>query len=140
MQLGNLRHRITIQENRYQRDEANLQVRDASGAPVDEWVDVRTCWASMEPLSGREYFAAAQVQAEQVTRFRIRYPRFHIWQGMRVKYLDSVLIAVRYFNIQAVIDPNEMHIEMLLMTTEQIKPLVAEGSESSSSSGVVGNS
>lgn len=136
MQLGNFRQRIMIQENQYQRDEANLQVRDSYGAPVDNWVDVRTCWASMEPLSGREYFAAAQVQAEQVTRFRIRYPRLQIWPGMRIKYRDLVLDADRYFNIQAVIDQNEMHVELVLMTTEQVKPLTAAGSNSSSSSGV----
>lgn len=136
MQLGNFRHRITIQENRYQRDEANLQVRDSYGAPIDDWIDLRTCWASMEPLSGREYFAAAQVQAEQVTRFRIRYPRFQIWPGMRVKYHDSILEADRYFNIQAVIDQNEMHVELIIMTTEQIKPIaIAESGSSSSSTG-----
>lgn len=137
MQLGNFRQRITIQENRYQRDEANQKVADSVGAPIDDWVDVRTCWASMEPLSGREYFASAQVQAEQVTRFRIRYPRFQIWPGMRIKYHDAVLVADRYFDIQAVIDQNEMHVELWLMCVEQVKPMVAAGSGSSSSSAPV---
>ncbi|MCJ7564822.1 MAG: phage head closure protein [Candidatus Aminicenantes bacterium] len=135
MQAGKLRHKIVIQENRYARDELNQAQRDSYGAQVDNWVDVWLCRASMEPLSGKEYFASQQMQAEVTTRFRIRYPRFQIWPGMRVKYQDPVLEANRYFNIQAVIDQNEMHVELWLMTVEEIKPLAATGSESSSGAG-----
>jgi SPP1 family predicted phage head-tail adaptor len=136
MKIGKLRRKIVIQENQYPLDELGKPQRDEYGAPINNWVDIYTCWASMEPLSGKEYFAAAQVQAEQVTRFRIRYPRFQLWPGMRVKYRDLVLNADRYFDINAVIDQNEMHVEVFIMATEQIKPLAPAGSESSSSSGV----
>jgi SPP1 family predicted phage head-tail adaptor len=133
MQAGKLRRSIIIQENQYPLDELGKAQRDVYGAPINNWVDVLNCRASMEPLSGREYFSAAQVQAEQMTRFRIRYPRFQIWPGMRVKYHDSVLNTDRYFDINAVIDQNEMHVELFVMTTEQIKPVAPAESGSSSS-------
>jgi SPP1 family predicted phage head-tail adaptor len=138
MLAGKMRHRITIQENRPPQDEQGRAQRDDYGAPLDSWVDIRACWASIEPLSGREYFAAAQIQAEQVTRFRIRYPWIQIWPGMRIKYRDPALDADRFFNIQAVIDPDEMHVELQLMATDQAKPLSLD--ESSSSSGAGGGS
>lgn len=117
MQAGRLRHKIVIQENRPTE-------KDEYGAPVDNWVDVLECRAGMEPLSGRQYFAARQVQAEQITRFPIRYPRIQIWAGMRIKYHDPVLNYDRYFNIDAAIDQNEGHREVFIMGTEQIKPAV----------------
>jgi SPP1 family predicted phage head-tail adaptor len=138
MQAGKLRHKITVQENRPVQDELGRAQRDDYGAQIDNWVDLWTCRASMEPLSGREYFASAQIQAEQVTRFRIRYPRFQIWPGMRVKYRDPVLAADRYFDIQAAINQNERNIELWLMCVEQVKPLtaaVASGSSSSAGAG-----
>ncbi len=97
------RHRITIQEHVTGQDEA--------GQPVDMWQDVATVWAAVEPLRGREYFAAAQVQAEVTTRIRIRYRR-GIRPDMRVLY-DG-----RLYNINAVIDPEERHMELQLMCKE----------------------
>jgi SPP1 family predicted phage head-tail adaptor len=116
MQAGKLRNKIVIQENQ-------SSARDDYGAQVDHWVDVLTCRASIEPLSGREYFSSAQIQAEGMTRFRIRYPRMQIWPGMRIKYRDPVLDKDRQFDIQAVIDQNEMHVDLFLMAIEFIKPL-----------------
>ena len=123
MQAGRLNSKIVIQENQYVLDGFGQPQRDEAGAPIDNWVDLWTCRVSIEPLSGREFFAAAQVQAEQMTRFRIRYPRIQIWPGMRIKYTDPILKADRYFNINAVIDQNERHIELWIMATEQVKPI-----------------
>lgn len=103
MNPGILRHRITIQELREGQDEA--------GQPVQEWQDVATVWGAVEPLRGREYFAAAQVQAEVTTRIRIRYSK-GIKPDMRVLY-DG-----RLYNINAVIDPEERHMELQLMCRE----------------------
>jgi SPP1 family predicted phage head-tail adaptor len=133
MQAGKLRHQIIIQENQYPQDELGKAQRDSYGAPIDHWVNIWTCRASIEPLSGKEYFAAQQIQAEQMTRFRIRYPHFQIWPGMRIKYRDPVLNADRYFNINSVIDQNEMHVDLFIMATELIKPLTVTGGESGSS-------
>jgi SPP1 family predicted phage head-tail adaptor len=90
MQAGYLDQRITLQ--------ARSASRDAMGGEVVTWADVATVWAAAEPLRGREYFAAQQVQAETQIRFRIRY-RAGIVLTMRV------LWRAQPYDIQAVIDP-----------------------------------
>jgi len=69
VKAGDLRHRITIQEQ--------TTTRDTTGAEVVVWVDRTTVWAAVEPLNGRELFAAQALNAEMTTRIRIRY-----WQGI----------------------------------------------------------
>lgn len=57
---------------------------DALGQASETWNAVYTSiWASAEPLTGREFFAAGQTQAEVTTRFRVRY-RADIAPTMRV--------------------------------------------------------
>ena len=58
MRAGSLRHRVTIQ--RYEL------VVDEYGAPLrrESWKDVATVWASVDAVSGREFFAPHQVQAD----------------------------------------------------------------------------
>ena len=52
MRAGSLRHRVTIQ--RYEL------VVDEYGGPLrrESWKDVATVWASVEAVSGREFFAS----------------------------------------------------------------------------------
>lgn len=66
VRAGDLRHRVTIQE-----DQGATQ--DGFGQEVEDWQDVATVWAAVEPLSGREFLEAQQTQAEVSTRIRIRY-------------------------------------------------------------------
>lgn len=103
MRAGKLRHTITIQ------DQTTSQ--DSCGGVVDTWTDFATVRASVEPLQGREFYASQQFQAEVTTRFRIR----HI---SGVKPTMRVVFEGRNFNIQAVLDPNEMHRELHLMAVE----------------------
>lgn len=100
-----LRHRITIQEKSL--------APDALGQPATSWTDVATVWAAVEPLRGREFFAADQMNAEVTTRIRIRW-RSGITAAMRVSF-DS-----RFYNIKAIIVPNEVHEEMQLMCGEGV--------------------
>lgn len=65
MRAGDLRHRVTIQ--------AKQATRDAYGAEVVTWGDVATVWAAVEPLAGREFLQAQQVQEAVTTRIRVRY-------------------------------------------------------------------
>lgn len=102
---GKLRHRITIQEH--------VTGQDEFGQPRDDWRDVTTVWAAVEPLRGREYFAAQQVQADVTARIRIRY-RKGIRPEMRSLY-DG-----RLYDILSVIDPEERHQELQLMCREVI--------------------
>jgi SPP1 family predicted phage head-tail adaptor len=76
MRAGKLRHRVTIQE-----DQGTTQ--DSLGQEIEDWQDVATVWAAVEPLQGREFLEAKQLQAEVTTRIRIRY-RSGIEPEMRV--------------------------------------------------------
>lgn len=105
MNIAKLRHRVTLQSKEFSKDE--------EGTPTETWIDVATVWASVEPLRGREYFAAATVNAENTVRIRMRYRR-GVTPDMRALY-DG-----RVFEIQSVIDVNEMHREIHLMTQEVV--------------------
>ena len=105
MRAGDLRHRVTIQQP--------VETQNAYGEPVVAWQDVATVWAAVEPLRGREFFDAQQVQARVDHRIRIRY-RADVTPKMRV------LLGSRAFNIQAVIEPESRRRELHLMCKEAI--------------------
>ena len=55
------------------------------GYEINEWSDFKTVWADVTNLSGREYFAAMQVQAEKTVKFTIRYTK-DIDETMNIKF------------------------------------------------------
>jgi SPP1 family predicted phage head-tail adaptor len=61
---GRLRHRVTLQ--------ARVAGADEWGAPSTAWQDVATVWASVEPVSGREFFAGAQTQSAVTSKVIVR--------------------------------------------------------------------
>lgn len=65
MQAGRLDRRVTLQRP--------VEGRSAAGDATTTWQDVATIWAGRQDARGREYFAAAAVQAELETLFRIRW-------------------------------------------------------------------
>ncbi|MGB9780623.1 phage head closure protein [Caldanaerobacter sp.] len=105
MNIGELRHRITIQQP--------VESSNTFGEVEKTWQDVATVWASIEPLRGREYFNSQQINAEVTTQIRIRY-RPGIKPKMRVVYGE------RIFDIQSVIDVEERHKEIHLMCKEVV--------------------
>lgn len=74
---GQFRHRIDIQQP--------VTTEDELGQSDTSWEDVKSVWADIKTLQGREYFAAAAVQAEENVRFIIRYTT-GIDETMRVLY------------------------------------------------------
>lgn len=104
MQAGQLRHRITLQRQSASQDEF--------GAPLDDWTDDATVWADIQPLTGREYFSAQQVNAEITHRILIRY-RSGIVPTMRAQYGE------RIFGIESVLDPGERSELLHLMCIER---------------------
>lgn len=103
MQAGRLRHRITIQEP--------VVARNGFNEAITTWSNVATVWASVEPISGREFFAAEHVQSEITHRVRLRY-RPGVTSEMRVSF------GGRYLQIESVIDVRERNAEMQLMCRE----------------------
>lgn len=76
---GDLNQRIRIEQR--------VKSENTRGEVTYTWALFITVWAQVNPLRGREFFAAAQTQTEITTRFRIRYrtgidPTMRIvWKG-----------------------------------------------------------
>lgn len=109
MNPAKLNKRITLQKRASGEDE--------SGYPTspDSYIDHISLYAARKPLRGREFFAAAAVQAENTVRFEIRY-RPGITSDMRL------ICEGRTYNIDSVLDDvygdrTETH----LMTTEALQ-------------------
>lgn len=92
MRIGDLRHRIKLQ--------TAARVSDGAGGYTVTWTDTATIWASVEPVSGREPYAANQLQGQVSHKVLIRY-RTGVSHGMRV------LFGTRTFDVQAVLNDKE---------------------------------
>ena len=95
-----LRFNVTFQ--------SKSQAQDTFGQPLDDWADVFSARAKIEPLNGRELFAAQQVNAETTTRITIRY-RAGVNASMRIQYA-----GVNY-NIQSIIDLDMRHAWLIML-------------------------
>ncbi len=62
---GELSERVILQRR--------VVVQDAYGQATITWTAIATVWARVRAVSGREFFAAAQVQQEQTVKVLIRY-------------------------------------------------------------------
>lgn len=109
MNPGDLRHVITIQYP--------AEVQNDAGEMVDSWVDFPSIGAkrraAVETLTGREYFAAQQTNAERTEKIRIRYEA-----GITPKM--RILFESRILQINAILDNDNRHRELLLMCTEVV--------------------
>jgi len=65
IRAGRFRHRLTLQKK--------TETRTASGDVAYTWVTDSTVWGAIEPLTGKEIFAASQTQSELSVRVLIRY-------------------------------------------------------------------
>lgn len=103
MEIGRLRHRVALQ--------AYTASRDSFGAETQEWSDTANVWASIEPVSGKEYFSSKQLNAEITTKITIRYLK-DISPKMRVVFEG------RIYEIISVINFEEKNISLTLMCKE----------------------
>lgn len=62
---GKLRHRVLIQQQ--------VTTKDEDGVQTTTWVNVATVWASVEPLSAREFIQSGQTQSAVAARITMRY-------------------------------------------------------------------
>lgn len=101
MDCGKLNKRITIQ---------TISItRDTDGAELKGWTDFASVWASIQPLTGKEYFDASQSIDNVVnSKITIRY-RAGIKPDMRIMYNGVV------YEITSIINPNENNQYLLLM-------------------------
>lgn len=101
MKSEELKHRITIQ--------VLETLTNENGFEIETWVDFRDLWAAVTNLYGREYFAAAAVQAEKTVKFTIRFIN-EIDESMRIKFrekqynitsIDNIKYANKFIEIKA---------------------------------------
>lgn len=86
MRAGRLRHLVTIQ--------SRTEGSNAFNEPRPVWKHFATVYASIEPLSGREYFAAQQAQSDVTHRVVLRYI-----PGVTAKH--RIVFGDRVFDIAA---------------------------------------
>jgi SPP1 family predicted phage head-tail adaptor len=101
LRAGCLTHKVAL--------ERRVETQSASGAPIPSWTPVATVWAEVEPMTGKEYLRADQIQAGVQSTCRIR------WRDDVVPTMRVVFKGVAY-NIQAVLaDPRfARHLTLLL--------------------------
>jgi SPP1 family predicted phage head-tail adaptor len=86
--------------------------KDSYNQDVETWATlVADIWAAIEPVRGREFFAARQISSEVTHKITISY-RSGLSSKVRVKYQS------RYFRVESIIDPAEAHEDMELMCVE----------------------
>ena len=92
MRSGKLRHRVTIQ--RYEKGAQD----PVTGDITSEWVDLGTVWASVEPLSVREFIQSSATQSQVTTRITMR--------KRDIRAADRILHRGQIFNVTGVLaDP-----------------------------------
>lgn len=101
MQSGKLRHRIVI-------DRLNHGAQDPStGDMVTAWQSLKTVYASIEPISGKEFIQSAATQAQVTTRITIRHT--DISQSDRIMHKGDV------YNIHAVLPDRVSGLEYITL-------------------------
>ena len=100
MKAGQLDQRVTVERLSGGVDEL--------GQPIQSLAPLFTCWAAVEPLTGREYLAAAALVSEVTARIRMRYR-----PGMTSQ--DRVIHNGTVYQIQSVIDVRSENRELHLM-------------------------
>ena len=128
MTAGRLRHRVTLQ--RLQPTTEPPTYHPETRQLLEEWVDLGTVWAAIEPLAGREMWLAKQVQANETYRITARYSALTagIDQRDRLAYADAGTGMTRYFNISQAGSPGEMRVWSEWICSEYPKAAVPTSS------------
>jgi len=105
MRAGNLKHKIVIQ--------TYTEPQNDFGEVVKGWADFKTAYASITPLSAKEFYKAG-VQAEATHKIEVRYLK-DIKPKMRVVYQD------RIFDITSVLNIREENKTLQLICSEIVK-------------------
>lgn len=100
MRAGDLDQRVTV--------ERFTSTEDELGQPIETWAPLFTCWAAVEPLTGREYLAAQAAVSEVTARIRMR---FRPWMTAQ----DRVVHNGTTYGIESLIDVRSGNRELVLM-------------------------
>jgi SPP1 family predicted phage head-tail adaptor len=102
---GAMQHRVVLSKASSQRT--------ATGEFVQRYEPFATCWASIQMLAGKYTEKTQQVITESTHKIIIRYIP-GVTTAMTVQLSDG-----RVWNIEAVADPDERHVELQLFCYER---------------------
>jgi len=105
MKAGKLRHKIQIQKKTAAQD-------NITGAVTYTWSKLADVWASIEPLSAREYIAAQAVQSKVSARITIRH-RDDIDATMRIAHGNKI------YNIAGVLADPKSGLEYITLPVSE---------------------
>lgn len=100
MKAGDLDQRVTVERFTSTEDELDQ--------PIESWAPLFTCWAAVEPLTGREYLAAQAAVSEVTARIRMR---FRPWMTAQ----DRVVHNGTTYGIESLVDVRSGNRELVLM-------------------------
>lgn len=89
------------------------QVSNGSGGFENGLVPVKTVWANIDPLGGREFYEAQAANASVTHKITIRY-----WSGLKRSHVFSY--KDRVFEIQYIINVNEADRFMEIQALERV--------------------
>ena len=111
MRAGLLRNRVVIE----MLPPVDERPRDEYGAPLEVWAEYAVRWGAVEPLQGREFFEAQQMQAAADHRIRFRYDELTaaITPSMRLRH------GAKLYDVQSVQNPDARHQELHVIVRER---------------------
>lgn len=105
MRAGQLNRRVRLQ--------GRQTTVSADGFSIENWVDIATLWAGLEPVTAREVMQATQ-ETEKIThQVTVRY-RTGMSNQLRFRY------GSRVFLIHTLLDTNESHRELICLCEESV--------------------
>jgi len=113
MQSGKRRHKVTL--------ERRTDTQAANGQVVHSYTPFADVYASIEPLTGREFFAAAQIQADITTKVKILW-RGDVDETCRIAHIvshDSPQVVDLYDIVAPLPDQKTNRKELVLMCTRR---------------------
>jgi SPP1 family predicted phage head-tail adaptor len=118
LSAGRLRHRVRIEALTALLDSNGDVVQDQETGEVSEvWTLLGECWASIEPLSAREFIQSQAIQSKVSARIIIRRQDYIPTAGMRVVH------GVRIYNIEGVLEDKDSGLEyMTLPVSRGVNP------------------
>ncbi len=78
---------------------------------MDDWFEIASRRASVEPLIGKEYFAASGEQSSVTTKIRLRYES--LLADLNTK--DRIVHGSDIYNIESVINPHKRNRQLIVM-------------------------
>lgn len=115
---GKYRHRVRLEENLEQVDSNGETIQDPNtGGITYAWTPVGTYWASIEPLSAKEFIAAQSVQSQVTTRISMRKPA-RMDAAMRLVHMVNGQPGT-VFNIHGILSDRESGLEYVTLPVSQ---------------------